>query len=312
MKTIIVTPAGRERYLKILYKHLLVQKKEFFQWHLWLNTTDKNDIEYCKKLEEQNDWIKTFDLTENFNGNLSICNFFKHSTDSDTIYIRFDDDIVYLEPNFIKKFTEERIKNKKPFFIFPLIINNGNIGHHLQKNNKVWFPINLTYAMDCLNELWRDASLGEKMHRDFIIDIKNNLTSKYYIKDIIIDEYHRHSINCISWFGETVKEIVEKNEQSVYKDEEQFISVIYPQTTENPNVIVGNVICSHFAFQTQRDHMDKTNLLLEYDEICTKNYNDYVVDNFKQDILKESKNSIHESNLLELIENFKNMILLNS
>jgi hypothetical protein len=170
----------------------------------------------------------------------------------------------------------------------------------------------LAYAPDCLNDLWRDPNLAEKMHRDFIIDIKNNLISKYYIKDIVINQYHRHSINCIAWFGETMKDIVEKNEQSVYKDEEQFISVVYPQSNQNPNIIVGNVICSHFSFSTQRDHLDRTNILSEYDKITNKNYNDYIFNNLKQEILKETKNSISESNLSNIIENFKNNFLISN
>lgn len=308
MKTIIVTPAGRQRYLKVLYKHLLVQKNDFFEWHLWLNTTNQEDINFCKKLEKENSWIKTFDLTEGFNGNLSICSFFKNATDSDTVYIRFDDDVIFLEDDFIKNFTQERIKNKDPYFIFPIIINNGNMAYHLQKNGKVWFPINISYTEDCLNELWKDHNLAEKMHNDFILDIKNGYIKKYHIDDIVINNFYRHSINCISWFGETMKDIVEKNDINVYRDEEFFLSVLHPKNNNNPNMIIGSVVCSHFSFHVQREHLDRTNILLEYEKISNNISTDYIFNKLKQDIVKESKNSIEDSKLSSILNTFRSKL----
>jgi hypothetical protein len=82
----------------------------------------------------------------------------------------------------------------------------------------------------------------------------------YYIDDYTIDDYCRTSINCICWFGNTMKEI--KNE--VHGDEEQFLSVTYPKNNNAPNKIVGNIICSHFAYHTQRAFMDNTNILEIY------------------------------------------------
>jgi hypothetical protein len=310
MNIILVTPAGREGYLKVLYKYLLTQKDDFSEWHLWLNTVNKQDIEFCKKLEKNNSWIKTFDLDERCDNNSSICSFFKHAVEEDTVYIRFDDDVIFLENNFIKKFAEERLKNKTPFFIFPMIINNGNMGYHLQENDRVWFPVKLTYAENCLNELWKEPTFGEKIHRDFLLDVKNDYIERYHINDIVIDNYYRHSINCISWLGETMKVIVENNDIKTYRDEEMFISVTYPKANNNPNVIIGDLVCCHFAFGSQRVHLDSTDILLEYDKISNKIYNEYILEKAKSDILKESKNSISEKNLIEILNNFKKNIML--
>ena len=38
MKRIIVTPAGRKRYLAILIKYLVKQKHSFDSWQIWCNT----------------------------------------------------------------------------------------------------------------------------------------------------------------------------------------------------------------------------------------------------------------------------------
>ena len=58
MKIIVVTPAGRERYLKILLKNLEKQKNDFDEWHLWENTRNKEDEKYIRNLEKEYDWIK--------------------------------------------------------------------------------------------------------------------------------------------------------------------------------------------------------------------------------------------------------------
>ena len=58
MKIILVTPAGRERYLKILYKYLNLQKSDFDEWHLWLNTKNIDDLKYMEKLSNENNFIK--------------------------------------------------------------------------------------------------------------------------------------------------------------------------------------------------------------------------------------------------------------
>lgn len=37
MKRIIVTPAGRERYLEVLLNNMIKCKDEFNEWHLWID-----------------------------------------------------------------------------------------------------------------------------------------------------------------------------------------------------------------------------------------------------------------------------------
>ena len=51
MKRVIVTPAGRRRYLEVLSAHLAAQRSSFDEWHLWLNTTNQEDVDYCRALD---------------------------------------------------------------------------------------------------------------------------------------------------------------------------------------------------------------------------------------------------------------------
>jgi hypothetical protein len=49
------------------------------------------------------------------------------------MYIRLDDDVVWLEENFFKDMIEFRINNPEPLFIYPNIINNANFDANIRE-----------------------------------------------------------------------------------------------------------------------------------------------------------------------------------
>jgi hypothetical protein len=256
----IVTPAGRKETLSILYNHLKNQSKDFKQWTLWLNTINQPDIDYCKKLEKENNWIKTIDLDVPFNSNYSICSFFKHACDPNKIYIRLDDDIVWLEADFIKKLAKFRYENPEYFLVYGNIINNAVIDHIHQRfgNFNIDSDIIAYSAFDHYG--WASAEIAKKKHEIFLNAVLNNETEKFKFKKWILNLYERVSINCISWLGSEF----EKFNGQVGMDEEHWLSVIKPMELKKPNVIYGEPICAHYAFHTQRVNLNKTNILYKY------------------------------------------------
>jgi hypothetical protein len=265
MKTIIVTPAGRQRYLEILVKYLDKQKEHFNEWHLWVNTANQQDMLFCKQLEKEHAWIKAIDLEVPFSGINSINSFFKHAMDSDTIYIRLDDDIVYLEPEFVSKMVNNRLKYTDPPFIYPLIINNGNICSYIAREKK-FTDNDIDEIHHCQNNLFYSPEKAYGVHQDFIGKVKTSSIDHFYIDNVLVDNFHRISINSISWFGETIQRL----NGHVPGDEEQYLSVHYPKTINQPNLVCGDVICSHFAFVTQREFLDKTDLLETYKKLSNE------------------------------------------
>ena len=74
---VVVTPAGRRRYVELLHRHLASQRGSFDRWQLWLNTTNVADLEYLRGLAAANpDWITARELTVPHRDNASICSFF--------------------------------------------------------------------------------------------------------------------------------------------------------------------------------------------------------------------------------------------
>lgn len=258
MKIEIVTPAGRQRYLEILFLHLESQKADFDQWTLWLNTTDQADIAFCKKLEKENSWIKTIDLDVPHSGSYSIASFFKYAKDSNTLYIRFDDDIVWMQEDFIKKMQKFRIENTEYFLVYGNIINNAIIDHIHQRLGALNCS-NSIVNYNCFDSVgWENADFAEIKHKNFLEKLSSNNLDFYKFKkwDLFFNE--RASINCISWFGKDFQNLGE------FEDEEQFLSADYPKSKGLINTIYGEILCSHFAFYTQRERMDNSNILEQY------------------------------------------------
>ena len=265
MNKVIVTPAGRKRYLEILFKHLKKQKTDFDEWQLWMNTTNQEDIDYCKDLAAKYEWITAIPLDIPHNGSGSIFTFFKYAMDENSVYLRFDDDVVWLEKDFIKKIFDFRISNVDPFLVYGNIVNNAVIDHIHQRLG-AWPADNKEFiGYSCMDRFgWEDSNIAEKKHRNLLPKIKNKNLSKFKFSSWQLHYYERVSINVISWLG---NEFAKFNGQ-VGEDEEQWLSVEKPQQLGRPNVIFGESLCAHFSFYTQRNHLDKTNILEQYNNLA--------------------------------------------
>lgn len=266
MRKVVVTPAGRKRYLELLLEHMQREYNTdaFAQWDLWLNTNVAEDIDYCRSLASQYSWIKIVEVPDiNSVNNRNIYKFFKYACDPETVYVRLDDDIVYVEPGFFDKIYHFRITNPEPFLIYGNIINNAIISHIHQRNGL--FTYNKLGGYKCMDDVgWKDHLYAETVHRAFLQDLKEGNISKWHksFGTWTCFDYERVSINCIAWLGKTFKEF----EGDVGVDEEAWLSVDKPKMMSKPNVIFGDAIVAHFSFFTQRSHLDNTDLLQKYKE----------------------------------------------
>lgn len=277
-KVVVVTPAGRKKYMEILIKYILREKNIVDEYRIWVNTKNSKDIAYFKELATKHKGFITLDERfideEECGSNFNIHRFFDKCIDEDTIYVRLDDDVVWLQPNCIENLVKYRIENPEPFLIYGTIINNGIVDSLLQ--NFGYYNNNDTFNYHCTDTIaFTDPVICESKHRYMLEKfLKKFKTPESLFKGWIVRQYHRVSINCISWLGSTFKEF----EGKVGKDEEQWLSVDYPKEIKTPNIIFGGAYCSHFAFHPQREYMDKTTILDEYKQLSEYldiNINDY-------------------------------------
>jgi len=266
MKKIIVTPAGRQRYLEILLQNLLNNKNEFDIWELWVNTTDQSDIEYMQSIEKEYDFIRLKYSSIPINGSYSIHNFFKDCIDVDSVYLRLDDDIVYCHPGSITTMFNARINDEEPFLYYGNIVNNSVITHLHQRMRIM--PVTKTVHYNCMDQVgWNDPMFAHEVHNNFFDKELNNKLDSYYMNDWLLYDYSRVSINVISWLG---KKFAEFN-GVVGADEELWLAVEKPRDIAKPNVIKGNTLFVHYSFYTQRPYLDTTDVLSKYKILSTKN-----------------------------------------
>lgn len=296
-KIICTTPAGRRRYMKILAPYILkgIKSGTIDEWHIWVNTKNVDDIFFLERLHQEFDRIKLVPQPKkNINGNLSINDFFEYCIANDTIYIRFDDDIVWIENDFFEKFLDFRIKHKEYFLVFPLIINNAICTHILQQNGLLILNCYIkALASDDIG--WKNPKFAKKLHGWFIELVKKKEVEKLHFGYVPIS-LNRFSINCMAWFGKDFKIF----NGIITGDDEENLTVHKTRELKRCNCIYGETIVSHFAFFTQRKYLDSSGLLNEYENLILNHSDSYIRECYK--IIREIVNAIEkkEKSLIDI------------
>ena len=179
----------------------------------------------------------------------------------------FDDDIIILDDiDAFKNFVEFRINNPNYFLVFANILNNSIISHIHQRFNN--FDAKQGYAgYACMDNIgWNSATFGSNLHDQILATLEKdgNLTKYRFDKEWLLWDRERVSINCVAWLGKEFREITNG---IVDKDEEQDIAVEIPKAKNKYNTIFGNYCCVHYAFCTQRTHLDYNGYEKKYRDI---------------------------------------------
>lgn len=166
-KCVCVTPAGLRQYMRYLVPQIIASPW-VDRYDIWVNTLNKSDLAFLDALSQKYPKIRLVQQPEGrVNACVSICAFFQHAVNDDTIYIRLDDDIIWLEPNFFEEIINFRLAHPKYFWVSPLTINNAICTHLLQRRNLIHSPKYIT--ANCFDELaWADGAFAANLHKWFI------------------------------------------------------------------------------------------------------------------------------------------------
>jgi len=272
-KVVICTPAGREKYLSIFKKFIYRKIKEGLidEWQLWLNTINENDISYLKSMEKENKKVKIYTIDEeivptweSYNA-LQTHKFFKYAQEDDTIYIRFDDDIIWVEEGALEKILQARIDCPNASFIYPNIINStictswhqeiGALSEEFGSVNKEKIG-DLDYAyLDAFN--YTDSKLIDHIHKTFIKRFKEGSLSAYYLPNKSFKDYKHFSICSLCWWGK------DKIQPTAF--EEPQLGWEIAEKMKRPVFFVGNALMVHYAYHTQREYLtEKGDIYLDF------------------------------------------------
>lgn len=279
-RIIIVTPAERKETLQILSNYIL-PNTIVDEWHLWINTRNSNGIKYIESLLHPKIKIIKEDLIfDEYDSCGELYKFFKHAIDPNTVYVKCDDDIVWMDYYSIYNLVDFRIKNPNYFLVLGNIVNNA-VCDHIHKNYCDAYDKNV--FKDSFGYFYSDhfgtvcINYAIKKHWNLFQHIKSNTTNKYYHKNWTMRTEDRFSINVISWLGEEFA----KFGGNVGADEENWLTTIAPQQKNKPNIILGNTLFSHYTFDLQRYNLNQTNILECYRKIVNNDF-DFTKNNWEE------------------------------
>lgn len=261
-RVVVVTPAGRERYMRLLFAQLLGYRPVVDEYRIWQNTAQPSDIAYFQSLAAAHPDFVTVDApppgVRRFD-NSTIHHFFASCCDPDTIYVRFDDDVVQLDtPDAFAAFLDFRIDHPEYFLTYATILNNAVIAHILQRHGTIHADPAQLVGYACVDDVgWRDPSFAERLHRQILA--RPDLTA-FRMPNWILHHYERVSINCISWRGAEFAAFGGE----VGPDEEPWLSHTKPAQLGKPCCIFGGYAVVHYAFHPQRGLLDTTDILERY------------------------------------------------
>lgn len=205
VKLIVVTPAGRERYLRLL-SHYVLGSSVVDEWQLWDNCRNEADKRYLRELAASDPRCKIKELPGADGGFRIIGDFFRFCDDADALYLRLDDDVVYAEPGFFEAFKERALAARGSALWFaPLIINNAVCGSLLKHFSKVRIDGPVTAQAMC-PRAWAYASFPKALHPVFIDAVRRGRLDDFRVPDREL-RMGRFSINAIAFFGSEIVQL---------------------------------------------------------------------------------------------------------
>jgi hypothetical protein len=301
MKTIVVTFAGRKKFMEILFPYIKKYEHKIDEYHIYAATNNQEDLDYIEKFSSENEFVKVFRAEPGRDPIYLWNECYKNSQDENSVYLKLDDDIVFIDDSLFTDFLEFRKKNPQYPIIYPMIVNNLYTSWILQEKmdlqfsqktnfNERWNSVNdriINYLKD--NPIpdrlihvipedfalcpigWGNTEFAKSVHNKFLECLESNRMDIFKntidgTRGMILDNYPPVSINCCSWLGSSMKEYTKKY-GDVWQDE-IWLSVYLPILSGKPNYIYFDSIVSHFSYYKQMEGgILESNILSRYNKI---------------------------------------------
>jgi hypothetical protein len=253
--------AGRERYLKVLIPYIneLVKRKLVHEVHMWDYTRNAEDAAFLQKA------CSHFTILVP-NSKEKFADYYKYYRssrypDPETVLIKCDDDIVYIDVSRFKAFVDARRALKDAVIFSPSIINNPVCGAIQLKRGVLpgFKPEDFDMTVEG----------GRKIHKYFL------KSQKLFMKDsFATDRFSeipwtmqwRFNINFIAILGKDL-DLLFDNEY-VGDDDELFLGIQAPRYLKRCIYIDMHFVAAHMAFTSQRNNgFDETPFLQKYADL---------------------------------------------
>lgn len=254
--------------MEILLPYVL-ESKTVDEIQLWFNPVKEEDAKWIESdVPKMSGKMRIVKVENNPYPptNLRVFNrFYEHAQDENAVYLRLDDDVVWLSPGAIDRVLDFRISNPEYFLVSPIIMNNivtyKMLGEKLDltkyEREKLEHECNNYRPPSTKDCYWHTSSrLALQAHNLVLENIDN--PSKLFTDDKVLNMM-RYSINAICFFGTDIKHLPQFS-----LEEEPTLSYIMPSLFNMRNCIIGDAICAHYSFGPQKKYLDKTDILDRY------------------------------------------------
>lgn len=303
-KLVACSPVGRISSMRCLFKNILNNRHILDEFHLWVNTTNPEDINYINNFaEEHSDFVRLKygdkDIKHEYIGtSYGVRWFYRYCTEPDTFYFKIDDDVIFIEDKTFEKLAQYKLDNPEIFLTFPIIINNPWCNHFLRIFKKMDIPEcigTMRYwesDFKKVKDIIKGASsvmsdnLYEPKLEDFIPE--DRVISKLYCYDgdlayHILDQFYNKIIDnkitdldidnitlqncesvCINFVMWSGEDFAKFGGDVKCYGDEPWLTTYYPCKFDLKNAIVGNTRIVHYSFWPQRHHLNTTDILDKY------------------------------------------------
>lgn len=280
-KIVVWTPYGRKVTYSILIEYLKRDVERGLVDEVWayMNTDptgQEDDIAYAHELDAAYDWFRLVhrpDGIERHPGpkqrNTGYA--YRHMTDPDTVYIRMDDDLVYVHPDAVSNLVAKRLEMPHATAVFPLTWNNAIVSWFLQQAGVIpkEFGECGFFCMDPTG--WANGEFAVNIHHQLLDHIEAGTVEELYAyQDFPIPPGTQFSVSCFASEGSMYAALPHGPGVLVPDEEEHWHTVHQPQQTGQPNILIGNSVVSHFTFMPQRAIVLASDVLDRYRTLADK------------------------------------------
>jgi hypothetical protein len=136
-KVVVVCPAGRRHLADVMRRYVERERPLVDEMHWWLNTDNRDDIDYFRRLVAAGNgfyqalgpigtcWFRR--------RHMQISRFFRFAIEPDTIYVRVDDDIMWMVDCCIEALLAHRLLYPDAYLVYGNIVNSSRFMHLHQK-----------------------------------------------------------------------------------------------------------------------------------------------------------------------------------
>jgi len=281
MQPISFTFTGRKEFMKILIPYLLRERKASkLKKHVWfLHTNKQEDIDYA--IQTTKDYPGFFEVLDigirpDYSTHL-YQTAYQHFTEPGQVYIKIDDDIVFIEEGALGRLAKFKVDNPEYFIVLGNIINNGVCAHLHQRFGALVAPDFFTWAQDnnyqIVHGIKSDTAETSmvRLHMSFFELWKaKNLDRYKFYKWGLWEKQFWVSINLFAVLGDDLATLGARLTSCAASDE-CFLTEEAPALLNKANCIYGDCLVSHYSFRMQNEIFDRhPELLTMYENICNK------------------------------------------